>query len=100
LERAGRLADGWFPMMPPGPRLDEARDIVARSAVAAGKDPSTIGMEGRVSWSGDRRQVADEFAQWTAAGATHVSVNTMGAGLRTVDEHLAALQEVAETVGL
>jgi probable F420-dependent oxidoreductase len=100
LERAGRLADGWFPMMPPGPRLDEARDIVARSAVAAGKDPSTIGMEGRVSWSGDRQQVADELAQWTAAGATHVSVNTMGAGLRTVDEHLAALQEVAETVGL
>ncbi len=99
LERAGRLADGWFPMMSPGPQLDDARDIVARSAVAAGKDPSTIGMEGRVSWRGDRRQVADELAQWTAAGATHVSVNTMGAGLRTVDEHLAALQEVAATVG-
>ena len=29
LERAGRLADGWFPMMSPGPQLDEARDIVA-----------------------------------------------------------------------
>jgi probable F420-dependent oxidoreductase len=98
LERAGRLADGWFPMMSPGPQLDEARAIVARSAVAEGRDPSAIGMEGRVSWSGDRRQVADELAQWTAAGATHVSVNTMGAGLRTVDEHLAALQAVAENI--
>jgi probable F420-dependent oxidoreductase len=98
LERAGRLADGWFPMMSPGPQLDEARAIVARSAVAAGRDPSAIGMEGRVSWSGDRRQVADELAQWTAAGATHVSVNTMSAGLRTVDEHLAALQAVAENI--
>ncbi len=33
-----------------------------------------------------------------AAGATHVSVNTMGAGLRTVDEHLAALQAVADDI--
>jgi len=98
LERAGRLADGWFPMMAPGAQLDEARDIVARSAIAAGRDPSTIGMEGRVTWSGDRQQATDELAQWTAAGATHVSVNTMGAGLRTVDEHLAALQAVADDI--
>jgi hypothetical protein len=27
-----------------------------------------------------------------------VSVNTMGAGLRTVDEHLAALQAVADDI--
>ena len=98
LERAGRLAEGWFPMMSPGPQLDEARDIVARSAIAAGRDPAAIGMEGRVTWLGDPRQVADELAQWTAAGATHVSVNTMGAGLRTVDEHLAALAAVAENL--
>jgi len=98
LERAGRLADGWFPMMSPGPRLDEARDLVARSAIAAGRDPSTIGMEGRVDWRGDRQQVAEALAQWSAVGATHVSVNTMGAGLRTVDEHLAALAAVAEVI--
>ena len=30
--RAGRLADGWFPMMAPGPKLDEARRIVAEAA--------------------------------------------------------------------
>jgi len=100
LERAGREADGWFPMMSPGQRLDEAREIVARSADAAGRDPSAIGMEGRVDWRGDRRHVADELAQWAAAGATHVSVNTMGAGLRTVDDHLSALQAVAKGSGL
>jgi probable F420-dependent oxidoreductase len=99
LERAGRLADGWFPMMSPvPPQLDEAREIVAQSAIAAGRDPSTIGMEGRINWRGDQQQVADELARWSAAGATHVSLNTMGAGLRTVDEHLAALAAVAETV--
>ncbi len=25
--RAGRLADGWFPMVAPGPALDEARTV-------------------------------------------------------------------------
>ena len=98
LERAGRLADGWFPMMGPGPQLDEARDIVAQAAAAAGRDPSTLGMEGRVTWAGDPQKVADDLAEWKAAGATHMTVNTMGSGLRTVDEHLAALTAVAETV--
>jgi probable F420-dependent oxidoreductase len=96
LERAGRLADGWFPPMSPGPELDEAREIVARSAIAAGRDPATIGMEAHVTWRGDRRQFADELAQWAAGGASHASVDTMGAGLRTVDEHLAALAVVAD----
>jgi len=96
LERAGRLADGWFPPMSPGPELDEAREIVGRSAIAAGRDPATIGMEGQVTWRGDRQQFADELALWAAAGATHASVDTMGAGLRTVDEHLAALAAVAD----
>src|SRR5689334_8144038 len=67
-ERAGRLADGWFPMMSPGPELDEARDIVAQSATAAGRDP--IAMEGRVNWRGDRDPPTEEIAAWRAAGAT------------------------------
>jgi probable F420-dependent oxidoreductase len=98
LERAGRLADGWFPMMSPGPQLDEAREIVERSAIEAGRDPSAIGMEGRVTWQGDRQRVADELDHWAEAGATHVSVNTMGAGLHTVDEHLSVLEQVAENL--
>jgi probable F420-dependent oxidoreductase len=99
LERAGRLADGWFPMTTvPGPKLDEARDIVAQAATAAGRDPLQLGMEGRVTWAGDPQQVAEELSEWEAAGATHMTINTMGAGLRTVDEHLAALAAVAETL--
>lgn len=93
--RAGRLADGWFPMMLPGPRLDEARAVVEQAAVEAGRDPGSIGMEGRVTWRGDAGAAAEELAGWAAAGASHVSVNTMGAGLKTVDDHLAALTTVA-----
>jgi probable F420-dependent oxidoreductase len=93
--RAGRLADGWFPMMSPGPQLDEARGVVEQAAVEAGRDPGSIGMEGRVAWRGDAGVVTDELAGWAAAGASHASVNTMGAGLKTVDDHLAVLSTVA-----
>lgn len=94
-ERAGRLGDGWFPMMEPGPGLDYARAQVQRAAAAAGRDADGIGMEGRVSWTGDPDKTAADIAAWKSAGATHVSVNTMKAGLATVDDHLAALERVA-----
>ncbi len=94
--RAGRLADGWFPMMQPGPQLEEARELVRHGAVQAGRDPDRIAMEGRVSWAGNPDDVADALRGWSDAGATHVSINTMGAGLRTVDDHLAALAAAAE----
>jgi probable F420-dependent oxidoreductase len=97
-KRAGRLADGWFPMMKPGSALDEARAVVDRAAVDAGRDPSTIGMEGRVDWRGDGDEAADQLQAWAKAGATHVSINTMGAGCTTVDDHLAVLARVAELI--
>jgi probable F420-dependent oxidoreductase len=94
--RAGRLADGWFPQMAPGPQLDEARRIVTAAAAAAGRDPASLGMEGRLHWQQDRDKLAVAMRQWQDAGATHLSVNTMGAGLKTVDDHLAALATAAE----
>jgi alkanesulfonate monooxygenase SsuD/methylene tetrahydromethanopterin reductase-like flavin-dependent oxidoreductase (luciferase family) len=96
--RAGRIADGWFPMVGPGGELDEARAIVDRAAVDAGRDPASIGMEGRVTWSGDDDAVAAELASWARAGASLLSVNTMGAGLATVDDHLEVLARIADAV--
>ncbi len=97
-ERAGRLGDGWLPMMGPGPGLDYAVTQVKDAAVAAGRDADGLAMEGRVSWSGDIDKVAAEIAAWKAAGATHLSINTMDAGLATVDHHLAVLERVARDV--
>jgi len=96
--RAGRLADGWFPQVAPGPQLDEARRIVTEAAVEADRDPASLGMEGRVRWQEDRDKLAAAIRQWQDAGATHLSVNTMGAGLKTVDDHLTALATAAEAV--
>jgi len=98
--RAGRLADGWFPQVQPGPELDQARAVVSQAATEAGRDPATLGMEGRITWRGDAGELAGQAARWQDAGASHVSINTMGAGLATLDDHLAALAEAARALRL
>ena len=99
-ERMGRLADGWMPLIQPGPELEQARATIASSARAAGRNPDIIGMEGRVDWRGDRDDVLDRIERWRSVGATHLSLNTMGAGLATVDAHLEALASVAARLPL
>ena len=94
--RAGRLGDGWFPMVGPGAKLEQARQEVAQGASEAGRDPARIAMEGRVSWNGNADDLADGLRVWAEAGASHMSINTMKAGLASVDDHLAALTTAAE----
>jgi probable F420-dependent oxidoreductase len=95
--RAGRLGDGWFPLVGPGPKLEQALQEVAQAAREAGRDPAQIAMEGRVSWNGNADDLAAGLRVWADAGASHVSINTMGAGLASVDDHLRALTSAAET---
>jgi probable F420-dependent oxidoreductase len=99
-ERIGRVADGWFPMVPPGPHLDEARAIIDKAARDAGRDPAALGMEGRVSWSDGVDAVVKHAGRWRDAGATHIAINTMSAGLGDVDGHLAALAKAADVLEL
>jgi probable F420-dependent oxidoreductase len=99
LRRAGRLADGWIPFGPPGGRFEERREIVHQSARDAGRDPAALGMQTRIDFGdGDLDRLGAEAAAWRDAGATHLSVNTMSAGLRTIDDHIAALERVATVV--
>ena len=63
--RTGRLADGWFPIMAPGPELAAAAAAVADSATAAGRDPAALGMEGRLS-----RRCAGEVQERPTSGST------------------------------
>jgi len=99
--RIGRLADGWFPQVPPGLKLEEARAIIAEAAAGNGRDASTLGMEGRISWGpGGSEDVVKHAQRWRDAGATHLDVNTMGAGLSGTDAHLEALAAAATALHL
>jgi hypothetical protein len=55
-------------------------------------------MEGRLRWQEDRNKLAAAMRQWQDADATHLSVNTMGAGLTGAAGHLAALTAAAEVL--
>ncbi len=98
--RAGRLGDGWFPEMKPGPELDEAMEIVSTAASKAGRDPGEVGMHARARWAGDLGAFLAEVEAWRAVGASHVAVDTMKVGLATVDDHLGVLERVAEELRL
>jgi probable F420-dependent oxidoreductase len=99
--RAGRLADGWFPQMPPGPSLDEAKGQVEAAARDAGREPATLGMEGRITLAQQGIDQLDEVARrWRDAGATHVGINTMNAGLPSIDDHLKVLESCSTVLEL
>jgi probable F420-dependent oxidoreductase len=98
--RMGHLADGWFPQMSPGPELERAAAMVAQGAIEAGRFPADLGMEGRVHWTSDADALVKRVQLWRDAGATHLAINTMKAGLGTVDDHLDALASAASTLKL
>jgi probable F420-dependent oxidoreductase len=93
LRRVGRLADGWLAMGQPGPQLTQAADVIRTAAAEAGRNPADLGIEGRINvGDGDLIRVAAELSGWRELGATHVSFNTMRAGLDTLEDHLNALR--------
>ena len=99
LRRIGRIADGWFPQFPPD---DEGREIIARVhayAREAGRDPSAIGMEGRINMAdGPAEYWAARAKEWDGLGATHFSINTMRAELKSPQEHINAIRQFKEVV--
>ena len=99
--RVGRVADGWFPQVRPGADLDAALTVIGDAAREAGRDPATIGMEGRVTWNpDDEAKFVRQVDRWREAGATHLAVDTMRTGHATVDDHLRALASAADVVGV
>jgi probable F420-dependent oxidoreductase len=100
LRRVARLADGWFPQMPPG---DDAKATVERLKVfadEAGRDAADIGMEARINLAdGDPEYWQSQAGEWQGLGVTHVSINTMRAGLNTPGDHINAIQQFKEVVG-
>ncbi len=99
IERIGRLADGWFPQFAPDATGRETLERMRTYARAAGRDPAAIGVEGRIRLtSGTPDAWAQQAEDWSALGATHLSVNTMDAGLRTPTAHVAAIEQFYQTV--
>lgn len=101
IKRLARIADGWFPQWrsPTDPVARETMDRLHGYMREAGRDPSEMGIEGRINFgSGTPEDWQQAVEDWRALGATHVGVNTMAAGLTTPDEHIDAIRRFKEAI--
>ena len=99
VQRVGRIANGWFPQFTPDDAGREVLDRMRTYAREAGRDPSAIGIEGRVNMAdGGPDHWLKITKSWEGLGATHISVNTMKAGLHSTDEHIDAIRRFKEVV--
>jgi probable F420-dependent oxidoreductase len=93
LRRLARLGDGWFPLLAPDEKCRALIGMIRTYAKEAGRDPSQIGIEGRISHGqGSPDAWLKELQAWKTLGATHVSFNTMKAGLNSASAHIEALR--------
>jgi probable F420-dependent oxidoreductase len=104
LRRISRLADGWMAggtLRTPVSRIPETPGgypaLVARLrgyARDAGRDPGTIGLECRINYAGGPEEWTRVAREWREIGGTHLSVNTMRAGLTSPQAHREAIRRV------
>ena len=101
LKRVARIGDGWFPQIPPDDRAAALLEQLRAWTIEAGRDPASVGIEPRLNIG---REPADQWVdyvdRWRALGATHIGVNTMGAGFTSPDEHISALEQVGSLLGV
>src|SRR5437870_5246089 len=89
LKRAARIADGWFPQFRPGPDAAATIERVRGYVAAAGRQAERFGIEGRISmFNTERDQWAPALEGWREMNASHVSLNTMNAGLESPQQHI------------
>jgi probable F420-dependent oxidoreductase len=97
LRRMARLGDGWMPTVREAAHARPFLDKIDQYLVEHGRSRNDFGLEPRLVWrGGDLERLLRQKEEWEEAGATHISLNTMGAGFSHLDQHLDALSKFAE----
>jgi probable F420-dependent oxidoreductase len=101
LRRAARMADGWLPGFRTAAEAKPTLEKLAGYVAEAGRAPGSFGLEPRLPYGdGDPSGWAQAAEDWRAAGATHLSFNSMGQGFSTAAGHLKAAEAFARAAGL
>jgi probable F420-dependent oxidoreductase len=101
LRRIGRVADGWLPQRPPDDTARAAVALVRAAAREAGRTEDAVGIQARLSIGQVPEARWTQHADgWRALGATYLDINTMGAGLASPQDHIAALRHVKDVLGV
>ena len=100
LRRTARVADGWFPLGPPDDSMRETLKRLRDYVEEAGRDPESVGIEARLDVGRiPQEEWASQTEAWRSLGASHISVNTMNAGLRSPQEHVETIRRYKEVLG-
>lgn len=98
MRRIAAWGAGWMPNYRSAADAQATFAVLDRELAAKGRSRSDIGIEARIAYgSGKPEEWGHAIAAWTAEGATHISVNTMGCGFSKPDQHLQALERFAES---
>ncbi len=124
VQRAARLADGWFPMFAPGDRaavkIDRMKEYLREANRGITDHGLQFGMEPFVhagrgfssnapapekdpqfrSNNPGPQEWAKEAEWWKAHGATHISLNAMNADLRGPKAHIDVITKFANAMSL
>ena len=100
LRRIARMGDGWLPNYRRAADAQPSLEKLERYLAENGRSMADIGLEARVYYRpGELDTLIKRTAEWHAAGATHLTINTMGAGFAP-EEHLNAIRQLAEALAL
>ncbi|MFN2199167.1 MAG: LLM class F420-dependent oxidoreductase [Anaerolineales bacterium] len=101
LQRAARLGDGWMLSYRSAADAAPALAKINQYLGENGRSQQEFGLEARLLFGeGDLDTLKKQAAEWQAAGMEYLSVNTMGSGFKTPQEHLQALKTFASEVGV
>ena len=101
-DRAARMADGFLIS---GRSQDYAQKIKTRiegQLDELGRERSSFGFESIQSFNRGPNRWPEDIAAWQDAGGSHISIVTMGADLKKVDDHIDAIRqwrEIYDSVG-
>jgi probable F420-dependent oxidoreductase len=100
LRRAARFGEGWIPTHRSAADAAPALENLGAYLAAEGRSLAGFGLEARLPFGdGEPEAWISAIEAWRLAGATHVGLNTMGAGLDGAEGHLQAIRRFAEAVG-
>jgi probable F420-dependent oxidoreductase len=99
LRRIARLADGWLSDFRPPEQCREPLHRMRKYALEVGRDPKSIGVEGRIDLMSTPPDAwVSTVVAWQELGATHVFVDTEGAGLTSLEQQIDAIHRFYKSV--
>ncbi|MBN1562767.1 MAG: LLM class F420-dependent oxidoreductase [Anaerolineae bacterium] len=99
LRRMVKYGAGWMVNTADPEAFKSSWDQLRGYLAEADRNPDSFGLDVRISVA--RQPVATwekVIEQWREIGATHIGINTMGAGFTSIDEHINVIRAFKEMV--